>query len=150
LRDHLEVEPVPAFDREADPHVLAIHLRLAEELVLVRKSARKLGRAKAHRRVAVRRELEALAVHVVAVGDGEGHFDARGVECPRREAERFLGLEKIVRAAAELELRRRRSGERKCKQKGDDALQVLVSAATQSKYAGRPRSIGTAMISGSS
>ena len=98
----------------------------------MRKAARKLGRAQAHRRVAGG-ELEALAVHVIALGDGEDHFDARGVEGARREAKRFLGFEKIVRAAAELELRRRRSGERQGKQQENDALQVLVSAATQSR-----------------
>jgi hypothetical protein len=80
LRHHLEVEAALALDREADPHALAVHLRLAEEVVLMRKASRKLGRPQLHRRVTLGGELEALAVQVVAVGDGEGHLDARGVD----------------------------------------------------------------------
>jgi hypothetical protein len=133
LRSHLEVEPPFALHRKTDSHVLAVDLRLAEELVLVGEAARELRCAQAHHRVAVGGELEALAIQVIAVGDGEGHFDARGVEGARREAERLLGFEKVVGAPAELELRRRGSGERQAKQECKETVQVLVSAATQSR-----------------
>ena len=63
----------------------------------------------------------------------------------RAEAERLLGLEQLVGLrGAELRLTRRHS----TNQHPQEALHALVSAATQSRYAGRPRSIGTAMISG--
>ena len=101
LRSHLQVQGTRALRRDADAHLLAIDLHLAEELVLVRDARRELGLAEACVR-ALRIEAEALAVHVVAVGDGEMHLDRTVVQRARREAERLLRLEQLVALAEEL------------------------------------------------
>src|SRR6185436_2824118 len=105
------------------------------ELVLVRDALRKLGPAQP-----LPVEAEALAIHVIAIGDLEAHFDC-AVQRARGEAERLFRLQEVLRA--------RRAREEQ--QQNEDAKhQPAVSAATQSRYAGSPRSTGTAMISGSS
>src|SRR6185295_9959157 len=83
-----------------DAHLLAVDLLLAEELVLVRDALRELGLAEAR---ALRLEAEALAVHVVAIGDGEAHLERRVVGRARREAEGLLRLEQLHAAEGERE-----------------------------------------------
>jgi hypothetical protein len=150
LRGDLQVEAPFALDRNENAHGLAIDLHLAKELVLVRDAGRKLGGAELHLRVAFGGELEPLPVHVVPARDVEADFHSRSVERAGGEAERLLRLQQIVGAAAELELREGRQGQQQARKQKEDSLQDPVSPATQARYAGRPRSIGTAMISGSS
>ena len=54
------------------------------------------------------------------------------VDCPRAEAKCFLRLEQVV-SRAELELRVPRHGQQAQEEKCSEALQDLVSAATQSR-----------------
>ena len=93
LAGHDEAERTRcAFDRDADLHRVAVGLDgLLEGLV-------ELGLAGGDRRGAdgVRRELELVAIEVVARRDVEGHLDRPRVERPGRELESLVGLEKIV------------------------------------------------------
>ena len=73
------------------------------------------------------REPEALAVQVVALGDVEAHFDRIARERARREAERLLGLEQVLRRG------RWRGGEREAEEECADHGRGAVSAATQSR-----------------
>ena len=84
LRGHNELQRIARarLDRHADAHFLAVGLRVAEELVLLAHARRELGLAEAR---ILGGELEALAVQVIAVGDGELHFHriARRARAPR-------------------------------------------------------------------
>src|SRR5213075_2023451 len=109
---------------------------------LVRDARRKFRLAEPR---AGRLEAEAVPVEVVARGDGKADLD-RAVDRLGRKTECFLRLEQVI-GGAEVERADRRLAH---KQQEEKQLFHLVSAATQSRYAVKPRSIGTAMISGSS
>src|SRR5262245_34493580 len=84
LRGHLEVESARRFCGQANAHLLAIDLLLAEELVLVPDALGQLSLAEPR---ADGLEAESLAVQVVTVGDREVDFN-RVVYGTRGEAER--------------------------------------------------------------
>ena len=131
LRGHRQIQLIAgAFHRHADRDLLAVGLDLAEELVLLLDPGRELRRAEPGLRGRIRGEPEPFAVHVVALGDRETHFHGMRVQRARRHAERFFGLEQVVRA------RRRDAGRQPTTAAGGGEIYAcgsLVSAATQSR-----------------
>jgi hypothetical protein len=111
-------------------HLPAVSLDFAEKLIPMARAGRKLRAAETHSGVAFGREAELVAVHVVAVGDGELDFD-RAVDGACAKAERLLGLKQFVRFPEKL--RRRRTADGEQYEECEKALHVLVSAATQSR-----------------
>src|SRR2546425_965540 len=130
LRDDLQLEAPVALHRDADAHLLAIGLDFAEKLVLVLEAARKLWRTQAHAAVSLRAETEPVAVQVIALRDGKRDFDRRTFERIGGKAKRRLGLQKIVRRRAELELPKSRRPNEECKKNRKEPFHVVVSAAT--------------------
>src|SRR5581483_1157237 len=154
LRGHRELDAagVAAFDRQPDANLLAVSLLLAEELVLVRDALRKLRRPELDRG-RLGGEAEPVAVQVIAVRDGVAHLDGRGVESARGELERLVRIEQAVGVQLGRGVRDRREKKQREKRQREErelAQHHVVSAATQSRYAGSPAASGSAMISGSS
>ena len=84
------------FDRQPNAHFLAVGLLLAEELVLVNLALREL-RPPQRDRGGFGGEAEALAVEVIAVGDGVADFRRTCVERACGKAEGLVRLEQLVR-----------------------------------------------------
>ncbi len=95
------------FDRQPDAYFLAVGLLLAEESVLVNLALRELRLSECDRG-RFGGEAEALAVEVIAVGDGVADFRRHRVECARGKAKGLVRLEQLVRARPVRRRQRRR------------------------------------------
>ena len=130
--------------------MLAVGLDFAEELVFLLYARGEIRRAELHARAAdpgLGLELEALPVQVVPVRDVELHLDGAVVDGAGGHAKGFLGFEQvgfIDSGVGKAGAQRYEEGQQADEDHG------RVSCATQPRYSGRPRSTGTAMISGSS
>jgi hypothetical protein len=91
-----------------------------------------LGRPQPHRGIALGGEAKLVAVHVIAVGDGEADLDRRRIDQLGGEAECFLWLEQII-GRAELELCHCGHPARQQQNQEENPFHALVSAATQSR-----------------
>src|SRR2546430_2381180 len=109
--------------RQRNADAAAIDRHLAKEFILVRNARRQ--RRLPEPRIAFGAEAQAVAVEVIALGDGEAHLDCPVIDRARGKAERLLGVEQIGGAGA-------RSAEEQ-REEEEECFQALVSAATQSR-----------------
>jgi hypothetical protein len=91
----------------------------------MRQGRRELRRAELDARISLDREAKAIAIEVVAGGNGELHFRRRPGHHASREGERLLRVEQLLRRADP------RQGEKRDEE--SKALQARVSPATQSR-----------------
>ena len=79
------------WDRAVHAFLAPVRLRLAEERIFLQDAGRKIDVAQKLPGRGL--ELEAVAIHVVVVGDAEARFHSSFIARAARDGERFLGFE---------------------------------------------------------
>ena len=147
LQDQRQHSRAVPLHRQANKYFAVEDLNVAEGFVDLLLASRKRRHAQLDT-IRFDGKTELIAVQVVAIGNGEAHFDRPPVERTRRGLERLGGVQEI--GGPGQTSRHPQQNKNEETRHAESQLSSSVSANTQAKYSGKPRVTGTATISGSS